>query len=43
MDFLVAATPLAEASRQNDLVRPAVINARRRQLAFSSTHLRTAA
>jgi hypothetical protein len=40
--YLVVAVALANARRQHDLVRPAAVNRRRRQLA-SATHARTAA
>ena len=40
--YLVVAAPLAEPRRHHDLVRPAAVNSRRRQLAFAP-HARTAA
>ena len=40
--YLFVTAPFAETRRQHNLMRPALINAGRRQLAFS-THLRTAA
>ena len=41
--YLFVTAPFAETRRQHNLMRPALINAGRRQLAFSSNHVRTAA